>query len=194
LRDIAWATGRAQPPENVVPPKPEIIEAAFKDTAPEELQATVGAVDTAIECVKAIDATLAQNVGAGRGVEFEPLLRVLNEIRTELRKYAPAAGAADVGGEAPSDAPGPVGSRGVTGSNGRPSVPGEIRSPEDVVATIDRICDYYARLEPSSPVPLLLRRAQRLVGKGFLDIVRDLSPEVVRQIEALGGISQDGGS
>jgi type VI secretion system protein ImpA len=92
-----------------------------------------------------------------------------------------------------AEAIGRDGSRGGTGSNGRPSVPGEIRSPEDVVAAIDRICDYYARLEPSSPVPLLLRRAQRLVGKGFLDIVRDLSPEVVRQIEALGGITADGG-
>jgi type VI secretion system protein ImpA len=78
----------------------------------------------------------------------------------------------------------------VAGGNGRAAAPGEIRGPDDVVAMIDRICDYYARAEPSSPVPLLLRRAQRLVGKGFVDIVRDLSPDVVAQILALGGISE----
>jgi type VI secretion system protein ImpA len=113
---------------------------------------------------------------------------VLNEIRAELRKYAPA-GAAATGAAGEGAA---AGSSGGASGNGRASVPGEIRSPEDVVAAIDRICDYYARLEPSSPVPLLLRRAQRLVGKGFLDIVRDLSPEVVRQIEVLGGIPAEG--
>jgi type VI secretion system protein ImpA len=190
LRDIAWATGRVPHPEEVVPPKAEMIEAAFKDTDAAELQASAAAVEAAIELVKAIDGILGQRIGAARGVEFEPLLRVLGEIRTELRKYAPGGADGGVvagdaaGGGATGDA-----SRGGTGGNGRPSAPGEVRSPEDVIAAIDRICDYYARLEPSSPVPLLLRRAQRLVGKGFLDIVRDLSPEVVRQIETLGGIA-----
>lgn len=189
LRDIAWATGRVPHPEDVVPPKAEMIEAAFKDTDPAELQGSAEAVDAAIELVKAIDAVLGQQIGAGRGVEFEPLLRVLGEIRTELRKYTPADAGTAPADDAAAGAAGGDASRGPAGGNGRASAPGEIRSPEDVIAAIDRICDYYARLEPSSPVPLLLRRAQRLVGKGFLDIVRDLSPEVVRQIEALGGIA-----
>jgi type VI secretion system protein ImpA len=194
LREIAWATGREPVPEHVVPPKPEIVEAAFKDTAPEELQASSQAVEAAIALVKAIDASIGQQIGEARGVEFEPLLRVLNEIRAELRKYAPAGAGADGGADAAGESAGGGGSRGGAAGNGRPSAPGEIRSPEDVVAAIDRICEYYARLEPSSPVPLLLRRAQRLVGKNFMDIVRDLSPEVVAQIAALGGISPDSGS
>jgi type VI secretion system protein ImpA len=189
LRDIAWATGRVPHPEDVVPPKSDMIEAAFKDTDPTELQGSAEAVDAAIELVKTIDAVLGQHIGAARGVDFEPLLRVLGEIRTELRKYAPVGAGGAAADDAAAGASGADASRGPSGGNGRASAPGEIRSPEDVVAAIDRICDYYARLEPSSPVPLLLRRAQRLVGKGFLDIVRDLSPEVVRQIEALGGIA-----
>ena len=55
LRDIAWATGRVPHPEDVVPPKADMVEAAFKDTDPAELQASAAAVDAAIELVKAID-------------------------------------------------------------------------------------------------------------------------------------------
>jgi type VI secretion system protein ImpA len=188
LREIGWATGRSTPPDNAVPPTPEVIEAAFKDTAPEELQALVRTTDDVITLVKTLDTEIGNHIGAARGVDFEPLLRVLGEIRSEVVRRAPAMTATGAGAEGEGA---PTGGAGAGSSgNGRPAAPGEIRSPEDVVATIDRICDYYARTEPSSPVPLLLRRAQRLVGKGFVDIVRDLSPEVVAQILALGGISE----
>ena len=202
LREIAWATGRAAPPEGVEPPKADVVEAAFKDTPPDELRASVQAVDGSIEEVRAIDALLSDRVGGGSGVDFEPLIRVLTEIGTELRRRLPNGAPQTSAGGNGSAAPGgaqasrlsglaETDTAGHAGGNGHPAAPGEIRSPDDVVAAIERICDYYARLEPSSPVPLLLRRAQRLVGKGFLDIVRDLSPDVVKQIEALGGISSD---
>jgi type VI secretion system protein ImpA len=60
-----------------------------------------------------------------------------------------------------------------------------------VVRTLDRICGYYARNEPSSPIPLLLRRARRLVTMDFVDIVRDLAPDALAQVEALRGTEHD---
>jgi type VI secretion system protein ImpA len=189
LREIGWATGRSTPPDDAVVPTPEVDEAAFKDTAAEELQTLVRTTDDVIAGVRAIDAEIGGHIGAARGVDFEPLLRVLGEIRNEVVRRAPAAAAGDVSVGLEGEATGSVGGA-VAGGNGRAAAPGEIRGPDDVVAMIDRICDYYARAEPSSPVPLLLRRAQRLVGKGFVDIVRDLSPDVVAQILALGGISE----
>jgi type VI secretion system protein ImpA len=68
---------------------------------------------------------------------------------------------------------------------------GDIQSPDDVRAAIDRICTYYERYEPSSPLPLLLRRAQRLVGKSFLEIMKDVSPDGVKQVESLAGIVEE---
>jgi type VI secretion system protein ImpA len=67
---------------------------------------------------------------------------------------------------------------------------GEIRSREDVVAALDRICQYYNRYEPSSPLPLLLARAKRLASKNFLEIVKDLTPDAVAQIQNLSGVSE----
>ncbi len=69
---------------------------------------------------------------------------------------------------------------------------GEIASREDVIRAIDKICEYYARFEPSSPLPLLLRRAKRLANKSFLEIVRDLSPDALKQVLALGGEDETG--
>ncbi|MBE0617668.1 MAG: hypothetical protein IH608_07060 [Proteobacteria bacterium] len=62
-----------------------------------------------------------------------------------------------------------------------------MRSREDVVHLLDKVCDYFRRNEPSSPVPLLLERAKRLVSKSFLEIVRDLAPDGVAQVELIRG-------
>jgi type VI secretion system protein ImpA len=71
-------------------------------------------------------------------------------------------------------------------------ISGEIRSTQDVLQALEKICHYYERNEPSSPIPLLLRRAQRLVSKNFMDIIRELVPEASSQIENISGL--DGGT
>jgi type VI secretion system protein ImpA len=70
---------------------------------------------------------------------------------------------------------------------------GSIRNRTDVIATLDRICEYYARAEPSSPIPLLLQRAKRLVNMDFMGIVRDLTPSGVSEAEIIGGIDKRNG-
>jgi type VI secretion system protein ImpA len=60
-----------------------------------------------------------------------------------------------------------------------------------VRAALDRIMDYYRRYEPSSPLPLVLERAKRLVGADFLTIVRDLAPEGMSNVRNVGGIEPD---
>lgn len=65
---------------------------------------------------------------------------------------------------------------------------GEIGRREDVVMLLDRICAYYARVEPSSPVPLLLQRAKRVAMMDFLEIVRDLADQGLPQIGTIAGI------
>jgi type VI secretion system protein ImpA len=66
-----------------------------------------------------------------------------------------------------------------------------IEQRDDVIASLDRICAYYARVEPSSPVPLLLQRAKRLVSMDFLAIIRDLANEGLPQIATIAGVSTE---
>ena len=62
-----------------------------------------------------------------------------------------------------------------------------IESREDVIRTLDQICAYYKRHEPSSPLPILINRAKRLVAKDFIDIIKNLMPDAVGQAEMLKG-------
>jgi type VI secretion system protein ImpA len=64
---------------------------------------------------------------------------------------------------------------------------GAINSRADVIRVLDKICDYYSVHEPSSPIPLLLRRAQRLVEKTFLEILEDMVPDGVNQAKIVSG-------
>ena len=65
------------------------------------------------------------------------------------------------------------------------AAPGEIRSTADAQAALDRICKYYEKAEPSSPVPLFLKCAQRLISKGFLDIWKELTPDLITKLETI---------
>ena len=56
---------------------------------------------------------------------------------------------------------------------------------------LDNICAYYANHEPSSPVPLLLKRTRRLIDKNFVEILEDLAPDGLKQFHMISGPAQD---
>jgi len=187
LKDIEVATGEVPPPEDPNVPKVEMktIDAAFEDTPLEYLQENAAAIETAIEHVKAIDTFLTKTVGAGKAINFKELEGVLKKAKTQTVNYLAkrGVGSAEVAGE-------DGGGAAAGGGGGGAPISGDIRTPQDVIKLIDKICAYYERNEPSSPIPLLLKRAQRLVSKNFLEVIKELTPDTLRAIEALGGIQQ----
>ena len=60
-----------------------------------------------------------------------------------------------------------------------------------MIKALDRICDYYAANEPSSPVPIILNRAKGLVSKDFFEILQDVAPDGMNQFQSLSGQSSD---
>ncbi len=127
-----------------------------------------------------MDKLLVDKVG-NQAPELKPLVLDLTEIKHVLAEQLSARG---VGAAADGAAGG--------GDAAQGGARGEIDSREDVVRQLDRLCEYYRRHEPSSPVPMLLRRAKRLVSKDFMEIVRDLTPGGVAEAELLGGIEKAG--
>lgn len=185
LRDILIARGELTPPAGLPEPKPEMpaIDAAFQDTKTEELNEVVKAANEAIGHVRGIEAALRSHVDSDRVPDFGGLREVLTDIQRYVQSYLAKRGAA------PALAEEGAGTGGQEQEFGKEkTLPGDIRSSRDVLSALEKICQYYEQHEPSSPVPLLLRRAQRLVSKSFLEIIRDLSPEATRQIESIGGI------
>ena len=64
---------------------------------------------------------------------------------------------------------------------------GPISTREDALYLLELVSTYFRSNEPSSPVPMLIDRAQRLARMEFLDILRDLAPEGLSQAETVAG-------
>lgn len=54
--------------------------------------------------------------------------------------------------------------------------PGRIQSREDVARALDAVIDYYARVEPSSPIPVALARVKGWITMDFVAILADIAP------------------
>src|SRR4029077_4826614 len=67
---------------------------------------------------------------------------------------------------------------------------GGIRSRQDAIRALDAAAEFFRRNEPSSPIPLFLERAKRLVSKSFLEVLADVAPEAVPRARAAGGLAQ----
>jgi type VI secretion system protein ImpA len=186
LRDLRIANGTLKVAATEGEPQASMteIEACCMDCAEEELVAVTAAVSQALENAKAIDSIFNDRVGTA-GPDFKILLSEIYELKKfldpQLARRLPAEGAAEDGAAGEESA----GGGGVRASNGA------IAGPQDVMRRIDELCDYYTRSEPSSPVPLLLRRAQRLVGMNFMDLLQDLAPGGIPELRVVSGTPED---
>lgn len=198
LRDIDIASGKltiAHTDNEAPPAQMSVIDAAFMDCDSEELRAMTAAVGSSVEHVKMIEDLVTERVGAAQAPNLAALRTLLKEIHQILAERLSRRGISDTGAEgiteqtaAEEGATGAAGSEGIAGVvKPAKSISGEVGSREDVIRLLDKICDYYKRSEPSSPVPLLLKRARRLVALDFMEILRDLAPDSVAQIETLRG-------
>jgi type VI secretion system protein ImpA len=59
-----------------------------------------------------------------------------------------------------------------------------INSLDDVVSALGEICKYYEVNDRSSPVPLLLKRVQRMAKMNFYEIMEDLTPEEIAKLKS----------
>ena len=68
---------------------------------------------------------------------------------------------------------------------------GEIRSRQDAVRALDAVAAFFRQTEPSSPVPLLLDRAKRLISKSFLEVLADIAPSALGEARLASGVKQE---
>ena len=182
LRDINIANGDAEPTGDETPMSTSEIAAAFTDTDDEELKSYHAAATSALEDAQAIDAIFLEKT-PGFGPSLDDLQTTLGAILKVLSKYVSSE---ETGGDSAESAgePASLPSAATSGGGG---VPGQINSRADVKAALDKIMDYYDKHEPSSPLPIILKRAHRLVGAGFMEIINDLAPAGADNVKLIGG-------
>jgi len=173
LRDIDIAMGAQSNPEPDREPR-----------SAQEVEAALAAAErtTVIQLRKATDEaqaalSAAQEIMRTRGGnEAVPQLDALVAQLTRIQKLLvvrTVEGAADDGRVTSpvSDAPVLSGSVAV----------GAIRSRQDAVRSLEAVAEYFRRNEPSSPVPLIVERAKRVVAMDFLAVLAELAPDALEQ-------------
>jgi type VI secretion system protein ImpA len=198
LRDIQKATGKLAVSDKNDKPAPLLaaIEAAFKDCDLKLLQAEREAVGESLLRLSILENLLKEKVGPSIAPRFDDLRHVLNETDRALEKQiakhpssTPSAPKKKIEPQvSPLTSKGPFGQ---TASSQKVNPMDTINSRQDVTRILDQICLYYEKNEPASPVPLLLKRAARLVDKDFFEIIQDVAPESVDQIQKLIGGAKD---
>lgn len=178
VRDVELAQGKESPEKNEEVPDFNIVRQAFTSAEPERLEQLQQAARESLELLASIDATWKDKSGEAIGPGFDTATKSLMKIATVLADFSPDGDAETAGEE------------GATRTGSGPSaVSGTVNSRSDVIRVLDRVCEYYSAQEPSSPVPLLLRRAQRLVEKSFMEILEDMVPDGVSQAKIVSGKS-----
>jgi type VI secretion system protein ImpA len=182
IRDIQIAKGEISLPTEELAGAPDmsVIDAAFQDTETDELIMGSKAVEEAIEHLIAITNVFSEKAYEGQSPDLDGFQSVLGIIRKCIQGYLAKRGYGEIVEEITPETGGEP-------KKGPMSRSGEISSPQEALLAIEKVCQYFDRYEPSSPVPLLLRRAQRLVSKNFLDVIKDVCPEALEQIQVLGG-------
>lgn len=181
VRDILVAAGKLPATDAPARSETEITEILRAVSA--EDPAALQAASKSAQFVAGLESLLGD-----KGVLTQaPDLRPLNDL---LHAVTPICNAAlGVGEETHTQGP-------TTLPSGQPRshVSGQISSREDAIRILESVCKFIEQSEPANPAPLLIRRAQRLIGRSFVEIIEDLAPESLGQIQKLAGLEQKGPS
>jgi type VI secretion system protein ImpA len=162
----------------------EQLAAIYADTAQ---QASMLALLSAHDAFKAIAKLCDERLGSEYAPDLSLLSLLLSSIARSVQSSSGTAESEDAPGETLAGDDGSVAANLPKSGNGI----GEIRSREDAIRVLETVCKYIEKNEPTNPAPLLIKRAQRLMSLGFLDIIRELAPDGMGQIEVITGIRRD---
>jgi type VI secretion system protein ImpA len=177
LRQVEIAAGTLTPTEEegAEPPTEAQITGAFSDAPQEELTQLVGALSGGIEALKSIAAVMVEKQGVQAAPDTGPLSDTLMHMKDIVARHvrAPVAEGAAAGANAGA---------------GAGAIPGQIRSRDDAIRSLDAVSEFFRREEPSSPVPLFVDRAKRLIARDFLEVLAELAPDSLAAVKHVGGI------
>jgi type VI secretion system protein ImpA len=184
VRDIEIATGHLALAEGETAAMDQAqLGAVLSATPVEELQALSGQLDGAVKSLKSIEELMRSEGGSEAAPDFTtlstPLARTLKLVNDQLATRSPVASAGAADGSAAGEAGG-----------GAVAV-GGIRSRHDAERALDAVAAFFRTNEPSSPIPLLLERAKRLVSKDFLEVLAELAPDALGAAKAASGVRDE---
>jgi type VI secretion system protein ImpA len=191
VRDIEIAVGDLVARDDESTPSRGQVESMLADAVADNPQVSTQATE-AIAALASLNECLSLRLGFGELPDFSPLRTMLDSIVSVSPRPAGAddetGGLADMLNDLGIDGEdaAPAGRRG-RGGGGL----GSIESRADAVRAIDLVCAYLEKNEPTNPAANLLRRAQRLIDRNFLQLVREFAPEAVGEVARMLGVDPE---
>jgi len=189
VRDLDYVLGRMQPPAGQTAPAAGLLAAAWKTGDPTANQQKRDGIAIGLAAVQAIVKLFADHSGQRPSLDLlQQTMRRVGDFYAEqdaeaAAEAAAAAGVEDDGG-AGSDELGGGG-----GSGGKSPRSGGLASRADAVRILQQVATFLRKSEPSSPAPMFVDRAIKMLQLDFAAIVKELMPDSQERIEMLGGIS-----
>jgi type VI secretion system protein ImpA len=175
------------------------IKGIFSEVDSSENLALYTAINHCKTHLNDINQVFIEQAGHEYGVNFDPTLDVLGQLalayenHANLQMVAEEANSedADVADHEDSEEGIMVSSNGGGRSVNTFDANGKLGSRKDVEKCFKMILEYYAQHEPSSPIPILVQRANKLVHLDFLAIMKDIYPDALSSLHQLGGITEE---
>lgn len=169
-------------------------EAALNNCDASHLQQLTAALQQSLDDLRSIERRVTDKLES-QSLRLEELTTLLEQMhRMFAARVAAREGSATDSAQTEADQEIDMNMDGLTlqsssstASTGKSSGPLQIRTRGDVQRMLDLLCSYYERNEPSSPVPILLKRARRLCTMSFSEIVRELTPAGSAELEVIRG-------
>jgi len=187
VRDVDLASGQLSAPgSDTHLPDEKHINAVFIGSPIVTISAALARIEDALAAVRRIEAAMVAHGGIEQAPSLEPLSAYLTRAQKIVRERIAAHPDAAQAGVAVSS-----GNGADHGAVGRSAGPvGSVQSREDAIRALDAIAAFFRQTEPSSPIPLIVERAKRLVSKDFLEVLADVAPDAIAQAKAAGGIRE----
>lgn len=186
FREISIALGKSAATDNEKAISPATLDGAVQDSESSYLQQTFQAITTSLDNINRLENLLTDYVGVSDAPSFADLRSFLQDCKAFLMTSLEIKG---VGDELVTEENAPDGKP--VAATSTKSISGVINNNQDVIKTLNLVCDYYRKNEPSSPVPMLVERAIRLVGKNFMDALKDIAPAGVEEAKIISGKQDD---
>jgi type VI secretion system protein ImpA len=187
VRDLDYVLGRMQPPAGTTAPTPELLAAAWRRGEPEANREKREGIAIGLAAIQSIVAVFQEKSGE------RPNLDLLQSTLRRVGEFYAAQDAANAeslevaGDDEAMTAEGET-SAGAGGS-GKTTRSGGLASRADAVRILQQVAEFLRKSEPSSPAPMFVDRAIKLLQMDFTAIVKELMPDSKDRIEMLGGIS-----
>ena len=155
------------------------IDAAFMAVPIDELHDVRRSVTEAGAALSQIEGTFRDRVVPEDAPNFDGIRGQFQAIDKVLRARLKAH---PDGGEVADDRPESAGEASAA------PLSGVITSRQDAIRALDAVAAFFRQHEPSSPVPLLVDRAKRLVSKDFMEVLADIAPDALQQARSASGL------